>query len=166
MFRDNKNLDLDKSGYKREKVSKDGEWYQYKYTIERDVFADDGVYNIAVLSTDKAENISDSASKGAELSFAVDTTAPVCVVSDFESGKVYNTAKKDVKMSVTDNVALSEVSVKINGEDAYSWDTDQVTQMQKSAEPFTFSINANNGEELSVEVSYKDMAGNSKQADL
>lgn len=163
VFRDNKNLDLDKSGYKREKVSKDGEWYQYKYTIERDVFADDGVYNIAVVSTDKAENISDSASKGAELSFAVDTTAPVCVVSDFESGKVYNTAKKDVKMSVTDNVALSEVSVKINGEDAYSWDTDQVTQMQKSAEPFTFSINANNGEELSVEVSYKDMAGNSSK---
>lgn len=163
VFRDNKNLDLDKSGYKREKVSKDGEWYQYKYTIERDVFADDGVYNIAVVSTDKAENISDSASKGAELSFAVDTTAPVCVVSDFESGKVYNTAKKDVKMSVTDNVALSEVSVKINGEDAYSWDTDQVTQMQKSAEPFTFAINANNGEELSVEVSYKDMAGNSSK---
>lgn len=163
VFRDNKNLDLDKSGYKREKVSKDGEWYQYKYTIERDVFADDGVYNIAVVSTDKAENISDSASKGAELSFAVDTTVPVCVVSDFESGKVYNTAKKDVKMSVTDNVALSEVSVKINGEDAYSWDTDKVTQMQKSAEPFTFSINANNGEELSVEVSYKDMAGNSSK---
>lgn len=65
------------------------------------------------------------------LRLCVDTTLLVCVVQTLRAARYINTAKKDVKMSVTDNVALSEVSVKINGEDAYSWDTDQVTQNAK-----------------------------------
>lgn len=138
--------------YTIEKTGGDGQWSVYKYTIKKELFANDGHYNISAYSEDAAGNIneSDAESKAADISFAIDKTAPVIVPIDLEDDTPYATENKTVSVEIKDNLLLDGVKILLNGEEVkYTADGDN----------YTFDISKSNNKQ-NVEIVAMDAAGN------
>lgn len=129
-----------------------GQWSQYKYVVNKALFADDGNYRLSVYSIDAAGNINENIdeSKKAEISFGIDKTNPVIVPIDFESGKQYPVEVKNVKAEVKDNLVLESVKIYLNGEEV---------EYKVDGETYTFDIPEAN-EKQNVEFVAVDAAGN------
>lgn len=129
-----------------------GQWSNYKYTIKKNLFSDDGRYSIAVYSVDAAGNINENIeeSKKAEISFGIDKTNPVVVPIDFESGKQYPVEMKKVSIEIKDNLVLEGVKIYLNGKEI---------EYEVEGETYTFSIPESN-EKQTVKVVAIDAAGN------
>ncbi len=129
-----------------------GQWSQYRYTIHKSLFAEDGRYSIAVYSVDAAGNINENIdeAKEAEISFGVDKTLPVIIPIDLESNTQYPTEDKTVDLEIKDNLVLQNVTIYIDGEE---------TEYTVNGETYTFTIHESNRprEILIVAV---DAAGN------
>ena len=78
-------------------------WYQYDYVIDREVFADEGDYNVVVSTIDKAENMAYSDIKNVETSFVVDHTPPVVIVSGLAPNGRYQEESQNVNVIPTDD---------------------------------------------------------------
>ena len=91
-------------------------WKQYVYTIGKENFEEEGIYLVTIYSEDRAENASDTGTKGRKLEFAVDKTAPVILVSGAEDGGRYREGTKELTLDIQDNLRLREVSVLLNGQ--------------------------------------------------
>ena len=70
-----------------------------------------------IYSEDRAENVSDTGSKGKKIEFAVDKTKPVIRISGAENRGEYREAEREVTLDIYDNLRLQEVSVSLNGEE-------------------------------------------------
>ena len=92
-------------------------WKTYTYKISKNNFDADGIYAITVYSKDKATNVQDNKSRDAEVSFAIDMTAPGIVTAGIEKDKEYNQASLDFNLNVTDNMGVTKVTVCNNGEE-------------------------------------------------
>lgn len=129
-----------------------GQWSQYRYTIHKSLFAEDGRYSIAVYSVDAAGNINENIdeAKEAEISFGVDKTLPVIIPIDLESNTQYPIEDKTVDLEIKDNLVLQNVTIYIDGEE---------TEYTVNGETYTFTIHESNRprEILIVAV---DAAGN------
>lgn len=103
--------------YSIEEIGETGKWHRYKYLLHADLFADDGTYNVAVYSVDKATNVNENIdeTKKADIVFGVDKTLPVIVVSGLESNEQYNEDEKTVTVQIKDNLVLDKVVIKLNG---------------------------------------------------
>jgi hypothetical protein len=130
----------------------DGEWSQYTYTINKDLFAGDGLYSVMLYSVDRAGNINENINevKEAEISFGIDKTLPVIVSVDLESDKQYPVEVKSASFSIKDNLELKSVSVYLNG---------QKIEPLLDGENYTFAIPSSNTTQ-SVKVIAIDAAGN------
>ena len=130
----------------------DGQWSQYRYTIHKNLFAEDGRYSLAVYSVDAAGNINENIdeAKEAEISFGVDKTLPVIIPIDLESNTQYPIEDKTVDLEIKDNLVLQNVTIYIDGEEA---------EYTVNGETYTFTIHESNRprEILIVAV---DAAGN------
>ncbi len=129
-----------------------GKWSQYKYVINKKLFAGDGRYTVALYSKDAAGNINENIDekKQAEISFGVDKTAPVIIPIDFESGKQYPVDSKPVTISIKDNLVLDRVKIYLN---------DKKVAYKSDGENYTFTIpNANFKQ--NVRIVAVDAAGN------
>jgi len=102
--------------YTLEQSGSDTSWKQYKYTLSKDNFKEDGTYIVTIYSKDRATNNSDNNSKGKKIEFVVDTKSPSVVFSGIEDSKQYRESEKMVTIDVQDNVRLATVEVKVNGE--------------------------------------------------
>lgn len=129
-----------------------GQWSQYKYTINKTLFADDGRYSISVYSVDAAGNINENIdeTKEAEISFGIDKTSPVIVPVDFESGVQYPVEVKKVSVEVKDNLVLEGVKIYLNGAEI---------KYANEGETYTFDIPEKN-EKQNVKIVAVDAAGN------
>ena len=129
-----------------------GQWSQYRYTIHKNLFAEDGRYSLAVYSVDAAGNINENIdeAKEAEISFGVDKTLPVIIPIDLESNTQYPIEDKTVDLEIKDNLVLQNVTIYIDGEE---------TEYTVNGETYTFTIHESNRprEILIVAV---DAAGN------
>ncbi len=129
-----------------------GQWSQYKYTINKALFADDGRYSISVYSVDAAGNINENIdeTKEAEISFGIDKTSPVIVPVDFESGVQYPVEVKKVSVEIKDNLVLEGVKIYLNGAEI---------KYANEGETYTFDIPEKN-EKQNVKIVAVDAAGN------
>lgn len=129
-----------------------GQWSQYKYTINKALFTDDGRYSILVYSVDAAGNINENIdeTKKAEISFGVDKTKPVIVPIDFESDTQYPVEVKTVSVEIKDNLVLEGVKIYLNGSEI---------KYNNDGETYTFDIPEKN-EKQNVRIVAVDAAGN------
>ena len=129
-----------------------GSWSQYRYTIDKSLIADEGVYAVAVYSVDAAGNINENIDevKKAELNFGVDKTPPVVVPIDFESNTQYAVEGKAVELEIKDNLALKSVEILLDGE---------AVACSASGETYTFNVPQSNHKQ-SVVIQAADEAGN------
>lgn len=146
-----RDLELGKD-YKVEKSGGNGSWSQYKYIIDKSVFEGDGTYIITALSVDKAGNINQNIdeSKAAEIGFGIDTTPPVIVPINIEKDTYYDAKQYEAKVSVVDNLVLSDVNVTVNKDK---------TDVTNKGETYLFSIKENNASQ-NIKITAIDAAGN------
>lgn len=93
-------------------------WYQYNYTISKDLFTDDngkaidGIYKIYIASEDEVGNKSENINyKDADVIFRLDTTAPALKsVSGLEKS-VVNATKLDVNYEIFDSIGIKSIDV-------------------------------------------------------
>ena len=113
-----------------------GQWSQYKYTLNKALFSDDGKYTVTLYSVDAAGNINENIdeTKEAEISFGIDKTNPV-IEAAFE--KEY-WEKTKLTAVIKDNLLLDGVEIYLNGNkieynvdgDTYSFDVDESNEKQ------------------------------------
>jgi hypothetical protein len=129
-----------------------GKWNQYKYVINKELFASDGRYTVALYSEDAAGNINETIdeTKKAEISFGIDKTAPVIVPLDIESGEQYPVENKQVTVSIKDNLVLQDATIYLNG---------GKVEHGVEGENFTFTMPSSNSKQ-EVKVVAVDAAGN------
>ena len=111
--------------------------YRYQYTIFKENFEQEGVYNISFYSKDEAGNEVNSTldEKGAEIRFVVDNTAPKVIIDGIVTGEVYATESQKVNVMVTDNFMLTEAEfylVNETGEELKRWDYFDLVEEQGS----------------------------------
>lgn len=132
-------------------------WFQYKYTISRDNFADDGVYKISISSKDATGNKPENNNyEGMEMSFWVDSTKPEIpsIVGLEES--IINAQEVTVKYTVFDTIGLKSIKVYVNGE-LVDEITDFSADMNNFSGQFTLLEQSN---AQSVKIIVEDMSGN------
>ncbi len=76
---------------------------KYTYTVNKELFAEEGEYKLVVSSKDKAENDAFSDVKNATVAFVVDRTAPVVTVSGLADDGRYQTDSQVVTLIPTDD---------------------------------------------------------------
>lgn len=93
-------------------ASASGGWYEYLYTISKDLFKEDGMYKIVVSSKDAAGNEPNSENDDDfEIVFWVDDTpAEISGIQGLEEA-IVNAENHTVKFTVRDNIGLKSVTV-------------------------------------------------------
>ncbi len=104
--------------YTLEVTTSEGGWMKYVYTINKNLFEQEGEYKIVVSSKDMADNDAFSDVKDASVEFVVDRTAPVVTVSGIAMNGRYQTDKQLVTLIPTDDGgALQSLVVNLVDED-------------------------------------------------
>lgn len=99
--------------YTVSKEGGNGSWIKYTYSINKEIFADEGEYKIVVSSKDKANNDAFSDIKDATLNFVVDRTAPVVTITGLANDGRYQTDLQTVTLIPTDDGgALKSLTVR------------------------------------------------------
>lgn len=141
-------------------------WYQYDYVIDRELFADEGDYNVVVSTIDKAENMAYSDIKNVETSFVVDHTPPVVTVSGLAPNGRYQEESQNVNVIPKDDggkLESLEITIASRGsaskKQAVSLDRKQLADAQeKNDGVIQFTIPQGIGQEIAILC--RDAAGN------
>ena len=133
-------------------------WFEYTYTISRENFTKDGVYDLVISSRDTAGNVPENTDEDLAIRFAVDTTAPVLPSIVGLEDSIVKADSIQVKLSAMDNVRLSSITVYLNGEVLEQW-----TDIADYSFDGTFAIPA--GLEHKVRLVVTDMTGNTLDTD-
>ncbi len=131
-------------------------WKSYSYILPADNFEEEGHYVITVSSTDKAKNSSDNRSKGTEITFAVDKTAPSIVVSGIEPHSMYNREELTVRADIKDNMSMECVAVYDGDKVLQEYDADTLAQNHGE---ITFKLAEDTGKR-DIRITAQDTAGN------
>ena len=95
-----------------------GSWMKYTYSINKDLFDNEGEYKIVVSSKDKATNDAFSDVKDATVNFVVDRTAPIVTITGLANDGRYQTDVQTVTLIPTDDGgALKSLIVRTVDED-------------------------------------------------
>lgn len=130
-------------------------WNEYVYNLSKDTFEKEGIYTISVSSEDKAENLSDNKSKGVDMEFCIDNTAPVCIISGVEEGQKFERdVTADIGIEVYDNIKFASMKVELNGQQIKSESDLQDGKL-------SISVNPTSGNQV-LKVTCYDAAGNEK----
>lgn len=91
-----------------------GAWMKYTYTINKELFAQEGEYQLVVSTKDEAGNTAFSDVKGAVVNFIVDRTAPVVTITGMTDNGRYQTDSHPVTLIPTDDGgALKSIVVRL-----------------------------------------------------
>lgn len=141
-------------------------WYQYVYTISKDNFTVDGVYNITITSQDATENTSTSVPDNSidkdgnriidTMTFTVDTTAPEIRNIINLDKKIVNAQELTVKYTIVDVGGLKQIEVMVDGKTV-----DTITEFGDALNNFTgvFTL-SESSEAQTVRIKVTDKAGN------
>lgn len=156
-------------------------WYEYKYEISKNVFSTvdaqgnmkylDGIYKLYVASKDIANNDSENISAGADMSFSLDSTAPMIASITGLEKKTVNDVTKDVTFEIFDAIGLDTVEVTYVGVNGKTTETYNISDLLKSYDPATQaekpditkydgSFTMGEGMNNIVRIVAKDLAGN------
>lgn len=131
-------------------------WKQYQYKIAASVFAQEGSYEVMLVSRDRAENSGDSLTQKKNVEFVIDRTAPKCLIMGMEKGAVYETKQLWITIVPRDNIRLKEMGIFVNGKAAAFYDKQEIDQ-QNGVIKWQLS-SAEDWQRLQVKVT--DEAGN------
>lgn len=130
----------------------DGSGYEYTYNIASKNFDQDLNYNISIQSVDEAGNKNVSSSRGAEISFNVDTHNPDFKCDDLADRAEFNEAERIFRLNVNEKLKSIKVTTS-TGEvllDDSEGNDDNI---------YTFSMPASNSSR-DVTIELVDLAGN------
>ena len=123
--------------------------FVYTYTVDKSVFADDGVYSVQIFS--RSLDGTDYTSAGETYDFVLDTTAPEVIISGIETNGRYQEYSKPVAIEIRDLSGVESVAISINGEEiSVEPDSEGIYHIEIQEDP--------NTQDLAVKV--VDKAGN------
>ncbi len=136
--------------------------YVYTYTVYRENFAREGIYQLGIYSRDKAGNEVNNLLKynGEEIRFAVDNTVPRVVIDGVESNQIYDVEAQEVCAVVEDNFKLQKAQLMLvnkEGDVLESWNYFDLVEKEGDT---AFITIGEHKEELSLIYSAIDAAGN------
>lgn len=133
-------------------------WKSYVYTINKENFEKEGLYNITIDSVDRATNEVNNKIKEANIEFVIDKTAPTVVITGIEDEGQYRTNERDITISAADNVAMDHVEVYVDDDErpVELFEADMI-QNQKGELPYTLTSSSDWQKIKAVAV---DRAGN------
>ena len=136
--------------------------YEYDYTLYRESFRQEGIYNIMFYSRDAAGNEVNNTltEKKAELTFIIDNTAPTVVVEGVEDGELYIEEARDVNVYVSDNFKLTEAYFTLVDEDGNTIDTYNYMELAKEAGDIVTLTLPSSDRKQSLRYYAADAAGN------
>lgn len=156
LFQNGNPVDLtEDEDYTIRKAGGDGKWSQYEYRIDKKNFSSDGSYTVTVSSVDRAGNVNENSdeNKAAEISFGIDSTAPVIIPVNVAQDQTFATSRLSANISVADNLILQDVEIFLNGKKA---------EHKVDGDNYTVEIpESTDKQELYVVA--KDAAGNEKE---
>lgn len=170
LFKNNQTIVLTGgTDYRMDVTGGNGNWYRYVYTIFKKNFKDDGAYRLNIHSEDGAGNVAENTldTKGAELRFGVDKTAPNIVLLNLESHKTYAVDQMTAEVSASDNLLLKTVTVYLDdyNQPYRTWNEKEVAEMAAGNQPYTFDISGDSIHAHNVKVVTTDAAGNEQTAE-
>lgn len=139
------------SDYTVELQGSSDSWKQYRYTIPAEYFEKEGVYELLLASRDRARNESDTGLQGKQVTFALDWTAPECLVTGVESLGIYPVEHQTACIQPKDNLGISQTRV-------YR-DSELVQTAEKDEVPVKLKLDAKQ-EWQTIQVYVRDLAGN------
>lgn len=171
LFKNNETIVLTEGeDYRIDVVGGNGEWYHYTYTIFAKNFIDEGVYRLTFHSEDAAGNVAENTldTKNAEVSFGIDATKPNIVVENLENGVTYAVENMTVKMSISDNLLLSSITVYLDDyNNVYkSWSAEEISAIIAENGEFTFDIAGDSKSAHKVKIVCTDAAGNEQVEEI
>lgn len=138
----------------------DAQWREAHYVIAKNNFEEEGNYTVILNTQDKAQNSMNNtsvkkANKNLPIEFAVDKTAPTVVVSGVEDDAQYRAAERAMIVDAKDNLALTKVSISIDGEKTV-YDGEELLKDNGVIETAVASANR----WQNIEITAEDAAGN------
>lgn len=114
IVKDGKTIDLSEDVMSiSEEETKNG--WEYTYKVNKEVFKEDGVYQIQVYSV--SDDGTDYSNVSQEYSFVLDTEKPEIVISGVEAGEKYHEYSKRITVEVRDLSGVESIVLKVNGEE-------------------------------------------------
>ena len=101
---------------------------RYSYTVPASCFDQDGVYEVMLLTSDQAGNSSDSSAQRLPVRFAIDRTAPECLVSGIRPEGRYQEKELTAVIEIRDNLALGGAQAYVDSSMAVKMDAQQLQQ--------------------------------------
>ena len=126
----------------------------YKYTINEEVFADDGMYRVYLHSEDEAGNVNENERKDAGIWFSVDNTSPL-IISCPSTADANDKLSREIR--IRDNIQLAEVEIYVD---------EQKVDYVADGESYRFSLPNEDEENPEIRVVARDQAGNEYERHL
>ena len=104
-------------------------WKQYQYRIPASSFQKEGIYELLLSSEDRANNQSDTGMQGKRVTFALDWTAPECLITGVKGGEICQAAAKTVCFWPQDNVGVRTLKIYKDSELYYQTDTVNTSEL-------------------------------------
>lgn len=133
-----------------------GTWNQYRYTISKDNFAEDGIYKVSITSLDKDGNNPQKS----DIVFYVDGTAPELPSVVGLEKAVVNASQHTVQYTVYDSIGISTVEIWVDGQLVDTVDTFTDPNNYTGS----FVINEKDSKQA-VRIRVTDLAGNVTDTD-
>ena len=164
VFRSGQTIVLKKNkDFKVDVTGGNGKWYKYVYTIFKDVFENDGVYQITIHSEDAAGNIAENNldTKEMNLSFGIDKTLPSINIKNIESNTTYPVDSITVLVSATDNLKLQSLTIYLDSVKVANWEGNELLEIINRGDDFSFDISGTSAKAHNLRCVATDSAGNS-----
>ena len=168
LFKNDQTIDLvEGTDYTIKKTGSIDTWYQYVYTIDKNVLWDDGVYRMAFYSEDRAGNVSNNTldNKNVEISFAVDKTSPNVIITNLEQGVTYPVESLTVNIQASDNLKLVKGVAYLDGKECKTWDEQALAGMATGG-ALTLEIKDDSVKARTLKVVVTDAAGNETEKEV
>lgn len=136
--------------------------YQYEYTLYKESFTQEGIYNIIFYSKDQAGNEVNNTltEKKAEITFVVDNSIPTVIIEGAETGEIYTEETRNVNVYVADNFKLQKAYFYLVDEDGNIIQTyDYMDLVEQEGEIATLSLPGSN-KKMTLQYYAMDEAGN------
>ncbi|MFR8074598.1 MAG: Ig-like domain-containing protein [Lachnospiraceae bacterium] len=104
-------------------------WKQYQYRIPASSFQKEGIYELLLSSEDRANNQSDTGMQGKRVTFALDWTAPECLITGVKGGELCQRAVQTVCFWPQDNVGVRTLKIYKDSELYYQTDTVNTSEL-------------------------------------
>lgn len=139
-------------------------WHQFDYTVNAANFETEGIYDVTFYSEDEAGNTSsnravkenDAQTSDLPVSFVVDMTAPVNVITGVDNNEQYVATERTIMVNYDDNIGLRDLTIYVNDQAVAEYTADQLQAAGGAVEYLAKA--ANQWQQLTVVST--DMAGN------